>query len=176
MIPNDLQRQRPGTIHIHPIELTSTTEAVQQYRHQGGQLTDPYPFVSDPLAEDDTMIQERHSRFSRDFLQGYDYQLMFTSLINGNSYLCSDLCLYYLINFINHVCMPMYAHIVVVAIVAQLVMQVLNHTVITSRDENSRPSAKIRSYSRPIHFTISHYGQTRDAHARLRAILSRCVQ
>ena len=57
------------------MELPSTAEAVQQYRRQGGRLTDPHPFVSDPLAEDDTLVQERYSRYPRDFPQGYDYPL-----------------------------------------------------------------------------------------------------
>ena len=48
---------------------------------------------------------------------------------------------------------------------------------VCNRDENnSRPSAKIRSYShvgRPFHFAIGHYGQTKDAHAHA---LSPCVK
>ena len=84
-IPNNLQRQRPGTTFIHPLELPSTAEAVEQYRQQGGRLTDPHPFVADPLAEDNTRIQGRHSRYSRDCPQGYDYPYLFSSLVNGNS-------------------------------------------------------------------------------------------
>lgn len=84
-VPNDLQQQRPGTTSIHPLEVPSTSEAVQQYRQQGGRLTDPHPFAPDPLANDDALIQERHSRYSREFPQGYNYPILFSSLINGNS-------------------------------------------------------------------------------------------
>ena len=34
--PNNLQRQRPGTTFIHPLELPSTAEAVEQYHQHGG--------------------------------------------------------------------------------------------------------------------------------------------
>lgn len=84
-IPNDLQRQRSGTTFIHPSEVPTTLDAVRQYRQQGGRLTDPSPFVTDPLNGATELIQERSSRYLRVCNYGYDYQNMFSSLVGGNS-------------------------------------------------------------------------------------------
>ena len=81
-IPNDLQRQRSGTTFIHPSEIPTTLDAVRQ---QGGRLTDPSPFVTDPLNGATELIQERSSRYLRVCNYGYDYQNMFSSLVGGNS-------------------------------------------------------------------------------------------
>jgi hypothetical protein len=84
-IPNCLQQARSGTTTIHPLELPSTREAVEQYRGQGGNLTDPTPFVEDPLDGEDSLIQERSRRFLRAVPHGNDYQQLFSTLINGDS-------------------------------------------------------------------------------------------
>ena len=48
-------------------------DAVRQYRQQGGRLTDPSPFVTDPLSGDTALMQERSSRYLRVCNHGYDY-------------------------------------------------------------------------------------------------------
>ena len=72
-IPNDLQ-QRSGTTFIHPSELPSTMDAIQQYQQQGGRLADPSPFVTDPLNGETRLMQERNTRYLRTFSHGYNYQ------------------------------------------------------------------------------------------------------
>lgn len=54
-IPNVLQQQRSGTTPVHPLELLLTQDAVDEYRRQGGHLTDPAPFVTDPLEGHDLL-------------------------------------------------------------------------------------------------------------------------
>ena len=57
-IPNDLQHQRSGTTPIHPMELPLMQNAVDEYRWQGGHLTDPNPFATDPLAGHDLLKEQ----------------------------------------------------------------------------------------------------------------------
>ena len=59
-IPNVLQHQRTGTTPVHPLELPLTQNAVDEYRQQGGCLTDPAPFVTDPLEGHDLLKREEH--------------------------------------------------------------------------------------------------------------------
>ncbi len=58
---------------------------MQQYRRQGGSLTDPGSFVTDPLHGNVRLIQERARRYLGAVRNGFDYNLIFTLLINGNS-------------------------------------------------------------------------------------------
>ena len=82
-IPNDLQHQRSGT-PIHPMELPLMQDAVDEYRRQGVHLTDPNPFATDPLGHD-LLKEERNRRYIRAVSQGFDYEYLFTTLINGQT-------------------------------------------------------------------------------------------
>jgi hypothetical protein len=48
-IPNLLRSHRNGTTAIHPNEIPSTQHAADNYRRQGGTLSDPQLFGSNPL-------------------------------------------------------------------------------------------------------------------------------
>ena len=84
-IPNELEHQRRGTISIHPLEIPTTTAALEQYREQGGTLTDPHPFATDPLEGHDGLKEERTRRFNVQVPYGNDYEQLFTFLMSGQS-------------------------------------------------------------------------------------------
>ena len=84
-VPNCLQQVRSRTTTIHPLEIPPTRDAVEQYRQQGGHLTDPIPFVGDPLRGQNGLCQERNRRFLSALSQGNDHQQLFSSLVNGDS-------------------------------------------------------------------------------------------
>ena len=58
-IPNVLQSQNNGTTPMDPADVPSVDNAVAAYREQGGSLTDPHEFGSDPLIDDATLLQQR---------------------------------------------------------------------------------------------------------------------
>lgn len=47
---------------IHYAEVPDGDSAVQQYRQQGGQITDRSAFGSDPIGHDQSLFQEREVR------------------------------------------------------------------------------------------------------------------
>ena len=63
-IPNLLKSHCNGTTVIRPHEIPSTQQATDDYRQQGGTLSDPEPFGYDPLANDATLRDQRDVVFS----------------------------------------------------------------------------------------------------------------
>ena len=61
-IPNHLQDQQYNTSMIHHAEVPDGDSAVQQYRQQGGQVTDPSSFGSDPIGDDLSLVRDREER------------------------------------------------------------------------------------------------------------------
>ena len=58
-IPNHLQDQQYNTSMIHHAEVPDGDSAVQQYRQQGGQMTDHSFFGSDPIGDDLPLVRDR---------------------------------------------------------------------------------------------------------------------
>ena len=58
-IPNLLKSHRNGTTLIHPHEIPSTQQATDDYRQQGGTLSEPEPFGYDPLANNVILHDQR---------------------------------------------------------------------------------------------------------------------
>ena len=84
-IPNDLQIQCNGTTSIHPQEIPLGDDAVQQYRQQGGHLTDPHPFGSDPLEGNEHLQGQRDRTFIRLIPEGLDYGEIFSQIMSGHT-------------------------------------------------------------------------------------------
>ena len=80
-IPNLLQHERPGTIATTNIHLPSTGDAVGMYRQQGGVLTDPSPYGTDPLENDTQKMDQRRLEFQSNAMTFED---IFTNVISGN--------------------------------------------------------------------------------------------
>ena len=58
-IPNVLQSDRNGTSCIHSAEIATVEAAAADYRQQGGHLSDPRSFGTDPLSGNDAIVQQR---------------------------------------------------------------------------------------------------------------------
>ena len=67
------------------MELPLTRDAVDQYRQQGGCLTDPTPFATDPLEGYNALKEERNTRYIQAHPDGHDYEYLFSTLINCQS-------------------------------------------------------------------------------------------
>ena len=67
-------RRIPATL------LPDPQQAVQMYRDSGGSLTDPAPYGSDPLAENDHKRQIREQSFGERF----SLETVFHKLVNGD--------------------------------------------------------------------------------------------
>ena len=65
-IPNQPQDQEYNTSMIHNAEVPDGESAIQQYRLQGGHITDPSAFGSDPITGDPVLIREREVRWLRE--------------------------------------------------------------------------------------------------------------
>ena len=81
-IPNLLQYQRNYTTPIHPAEIATVVDAAAEYRQQGGRLTDPQPFGSDPLEEDSQVVEQREETVLQRI--GMSFEGIFNNLIAGN--------------------------------------------------------------------------------------------
>ena len=73
--------------------LPSTDQAVQLYRGNGGRLTDPAPFGSDPLASNHDRQHIRDQAF-RERFPSFDF--VFHRLVNGDSSLFRQALLFYI--------------------------------------------------------------------------------
>ena len=82
-IPNQLQDQEYNTCMIHQSEVPDGASAVQQYRQQGGQITDPSALSSDPIGDDQSLFQEREVRWLREC--GMGVSDIFSQLVSGTS-------------------------------------------------------------------------------------------
>ena len=82
-IPNDLQLQACGTVPILPAELPLPSDAVTQYREQGGRLRDPSAFGTDPLQDSAELRREREQQWIARC--GMDVDEMFSAIINGRN-------------------------------------------------------------------------------------------
>lgn len=80
-IPNVLQHERPGTIATINVQLPSTRDAVDMYRQQGGILTDPSEFGTDPLENDTQKIDQREQEFHNNAMSFED---IFSNVISDN--------------------------------------------------------------------------------------------
>lgn len=58
-IPNHLQDQQNNTSMIHHAEVPDGDSAVQQYRQQSGQMTDPSSFGIDPIGDDSSLVRDK---------------------------------------------------------------------------------------------------------------------
>ena len=58
-VPNLLQSHRCGTTAIHPFEVPTVDSAAVMYRQQGGRLTDPRTYGTDPLEGDEELQTQR---------------------------------------------------------------------------------------------------------------------
>jgi len=73
-----------GNNHAKTIDqrlLPSTTDAVQQYQQQGGQLTDPWQVGKDPLDGNAYKYGVRHEAFLKKYPS---FQDIFSKLVNGD--------------------------------------------------------------------------------------------
>ena len=82
-IPNLLQSHRNGTTAIHPHEVPSTQQATDDYRQQGGTLSDPKTFGSDPLAANALLCNQRDEVFSERI--GTTFSEIFNQVLIGNT-------------------------------------------------------------------------------------------
>ena len=82
-IPNILQSFANGTTTMHTYEVPSTEQAVFEYRQQGGSLSDPDTFGSDPLQGDDVLSSTRDELFSR--RMDSSFSEIYSQLIIGNT-------------------------------------------------------------------------------------------
>ena len=74
-----------GNNHVRPIDqrvLPSTTDAIQQYQHHGGRLTDPYQVGNDPLDGNAYKCRLRHEAFSEKYSS---FQDIFSKLVSGDN-------------------------------------------------------------------------------------------
>lgn len=81
-VPNRLQDQVYHTSMIHCLEVPDGDRAVQQYRQQGGQITDPVIFGYDPIT-DPSLASAREVRWLQEC--GMDASDIFSQVISGNS-------------------------------------------------------------------------------------------
>ena len=58
---------------------------MQQYRQQGGHLTDPHPFGSDPLEGNEHLQGQRDRTFIRLIPEGLDYGEIFSQIMSGHT-------------------------------------------------------------------------------------------
>ena len=65
------------------MELPLTQDAADEYRQQGGHLTDP--FVTYSLEGRNSLKEEGNTRYMGAVSHGHDYEYLFTTLINGQS-------------------------------------------------------------------------------------------
>ena len=82
-IPNQLQTAAYNTSCIHPSEIPEAATAVQQYRQQGGSITDPHPVGEDPLASDLALVQQQQEEWTTRC--GMSPEQVFTQLMSGNT-------------------------------------------------------------------------------------------
>ena len=82
-VPNRLQDQQYNTSMIHHAEVPDGDSAVQQYRQQGGQITDPSSFGSDPIGDDMSLVRDREERWLREC--GMGVSDIFSQLVSGSS-------------------------------------------------------------------------------------------
>ena len=81
-IPNDLQLQAYEINPIHPAEVPQLTAAVEQYRAQGGSITDPRSFGEDALENDMALVQQREELWAE---QSEPPEAIFSAVMGGNS-------------------------------------------------------------------------------------------
>lgn len=81
-IPNDLQLGAFHTSPLQPAEIPFPSDAVAQYRNQGGHLRDPTAFGIDPLNHDPGLLRERERRWGQKC--GMDVDQMFSAIISGS--------------------------------------------------------------------------------------------
>ena len=62
-IPNDLQLRACGIVPVLPAEIPLPSDAVTQYRDQGGRLRDPAAFGTDPLQDSADLLRERQQQW-----------------------------------------------------------------------------------------------------------------
>ena len=79
---NNLQTQVLNTVPIHPAEVPQCSDAVAQYRIQGGRLTDPSSAGNDPLENEDDLDRERERRWHTHCGSVED---IFSDMISGNT-------------------------------------------------------------------------------------------
>lgn len=58
-IPNSLHASNCHIHLIHTLEVPTGNDAIEEYRRQGGSITDPHNFGEDPLAGDTGLLQQR---------------------------------------------------------------------------------------------------------------------
>ena len=81
-IPNDLQLQAYGTVPVLPAEIPLPSDAVTQYRDQGGRLRDPAAYGADPLENSADLCRERQQQWITRC--GMDVDEMFSAIITGS--------------------------------------------------------------------------------------------
>lgn len=79
-IPNRLQEEAYHTSMIHNLEVPECNRAVQQFRDQGGHVTDPTSFGDDP---NPFLLKEREERWLQEC--GIDVSEIFSQVVSGNS-------------------------------------------------------------------------------------------
>ena len=80
-VPNRLQDEVYHTCRIHGSEVPDGDRAIQQYRQQGGHITDPTTFGNDPLSGDPSLLREREARWLQECGNVSD---MFSQVVSGN--------------------------------------------------------------------------------------------
>lgn len=81
-IPNRLQDEQYHTCRIHASEVPDGDSVVQQYRQQGGQITDPADFGNDPIHDDASLLRQREARWLEEC--GMSVSDIFSQVISGN--------------------------------------------------------------------------------------------
>lgn len=79
-IPNTLQLQDDRAKKIDSALVPTPSQAVATYESNGGNITSPRPYGTDPLADDLEKKQTRDEAFRRKFT----FENIFDSVVNGN--------------------------------------------------------------------------------------------
>ena len=87
-IPNSLHASNCRINHIHSLEVPIGNEAIEEYRRQGGSITDPHDFGEDPLASDPTLLQQRQQVWEHRL--GMSYSDVYSQLMTGNDQVLRD--------------------------------------------------------------------------------------